>query len=795
MTCISIRHHFQSHTITTTSAFLFLVLPLAFASLNSDGLLLLSFKSSVLSDPLSLLSTWNAFDNSPCQWRGVTCSFFLGDIPDFRVTALALPSSRLLGSIPSDLGLLPRLRHLDLSDNFLNGTLPYSIFNATDLQTISLSNNELSGEIPPLVANLRSLQTLNLSDNALAGQIPAALTALPNLTLLCLSNNYFSGGIPGDGFQWLQFADLSSNLINGSLPPQFAGGNLRSLNLSYNRLSGGISTEFATRTPVNASLDLSFNNLTGEIPATGVFLNQKPDSFAGNPDLCGKPVKNPCSIPSTLSTPPNVTTSPLAIAAIPKTLGSPGGGGASAAGGNASHPQKEGGLRPRTIAGIVVGDLVGIGIVSMVFLYIYHSRKKQTEETTTELESKEKDKNAASSSPSSSPTTHFGLWCLKKRGGGDSSSSSNDDEESTESEKEEENQQERESEKKEKEEQSCNLQQEAEEQQKRIGGGRLVTVDGESELELETLLKASAYVLGATGSNIVYKAVLDDGTTFAVRRMGESGVGSSRDFESQVRVIAKLRHPNILRIRGFYWGEDDKLVIFDYATNGSLASAYLKKQGSTPCQLSWDIRVRIARGVARGLVYLHEKKYFHGNLKPSNILLGEDMEPKISDFGMDKLASSDNPSKGTSGLATQFGSKRSSSLPRDNHQDAPSTGAIPSVFTRCTSPYHAPESLKNLKPNSKWDVYSFGIVLLELLSGKVFSDTEVSGSISSEWNIISGEKNRVLKMVDVALRDDMEGKEEALLACFKLGFSCASVTPQKRPSMKEALQILDKIPP
>ena len=114
-----------------------------------------------------------------------------------------------------------------------------------------------------------------------------------------------------------------------------------------------------------------------------------------------------------------------------------------------------------------------------------------------------------------------------------------------------------------------------------------MTVDGESELELETLLKASAYVLGATGSNIVYKAVLDDGATFAVRRMGESGVGSSRDFESQVRVIAKLRHPNILRIRGFYWGEDDKLVIFDYATNGSLASAYLSKyHPSLPAHVS-----------------------------------------------------------------------------------------------------------------------------------------------------------------------------------------------------------------
>lgn len=575
MTCIwTSSHQFPSHiTITTAAAFLFFLIPFAFASLNSDGLLLLSFKSSILSDPLSLLQTWNSFDDSPCLWRGVTCSSFVGDGPNSRVIALDLPRSRLLGSMHPGLGLLPHLRHLDLSDNFLNGTLPDSLFNATELLNLSLSNNELSGQLPSLVANLRNLQTLDLSDNALAGQIPAALTALPNLTFLYLSNNYFSGGLPsGDGFQSLQFADLSSNLINGSLPPQFGGGNLRSLNLSYNRLSGGISPEFAKRTPANASLDLSFNNLTGEIPATGIFLNQKPDAFAGNPDLCGKPVKNPCSIPSTLSTPPNVSTStsPLAIAAIPKTRGNPGGDGPAAAAANATvAAQEEGGLRPGTIAGIVVGDLAGIGIVSMVFLYVYQARKKQREETTTEAESSKVEKGGNEvSSPSSSPTTRFGLWCLKKKGG-----SRKEDEETTESETEEEEQKGGgESEKKEKEEESSKLQPQ---QQKRIGEGTLLTVDGEPELELETLLKASAYVLGATGSNIVYKAVVDDGTTFAVRRMGESGVGSLRDFESQVRLIAKLRHPNILRIRGFYWGEDDKLVIFDYAPNGSLATAYL----------------------------------------------------------------------------------------------------------------------------------------------------------------------------------------------------------------------------
>ncbi|GAB4838751.1 hypothetical protein Ancab_028294 [Ancistrocladus abbreviatus] len=86
------------------------------------------------------------------------------------------------------------------------------------------------------------------------------------------------------------------------------------------------------------------------------------------------------------------------------------------------------------------------------------------------------------------------------------------------------------------------------------GGGSLVMVDGEEELELETLLRASACILGASGANIVYKAVLQDGTTFVVRRIGESVAERMKDFENQVRRISKLRHPNLVRVRGFYWG-------------------------------------------------------------------------------------------------------------------------------------------------------------------------------------------------------------------------------------------------
>ncbi|XP_068654344.1 probable LRR receptor-like serine/threonine-protein kinase At4g37250 [Aristolochia californica] len=733
-------------------------------ALNFDGVFLLSFKYAVLSDPLGVLDSWNYADESPCGWKGVACTAIPEELYASRVVAVVLPQSQILGSLPQDLGLVQHLRHLDLSGNFLNGTLPSQLFNVSQLKILALANNEISGELPELVGGPKALECLNLSDNAFTGKIPWSLNSLPNLTVLSLSNNYFSGDVP-TGLQKLQVLDLSSNLLNETLGFNFTAEGLKYLNLSSNRFSGEISPEFASGIPANATVDFSSNNFTGEIPRA--LMDQKAEAFIGNPNLCGKPLKNPCVIPSTRSNQPNVTNSPPAIAAIPRTLGNGGptdGTVVPAAAGTPAPQSRRGGMKPGVIAGIVFGDLVGIGILAMVFLYVYQARKKKRVETVAAVQ-KEVNKGIPVTQEWSSPESGgLGWSCLRKKGGTDEEETS----ETTGSESESEQ----------------NLQ--PKEQKK----GSLVTVDGETELEMETLLKASAYILGATGSSIIYKAVLEDGTTLAVRRIGETGVERFRDFENQVRLYAKLRHPNLVRIRGFYWGDDEKLIIYDYLSNGSLASHAYKKMGSSPLNLSWDFRLRIAKGVARGLAYLHDKKYVHGNLKPSNVLLGQDMEPRIGDFGLERLLSGESSNK-TNSSARHFGSKRST-LSRDSLQETVAPiGASPSTSTGGLSPYHAPESLKYLKPNPKWDVYSFGIVLLEVLSGKVFSDKELS-----QWNtgFIAEDKIRVLRMADVALRSEVEGKEEALMACFKLGFSCASAVPQRRPSMKEALQVLDKIP-
>lgn len=732
---------------------LFLLLLLLQSScngLNFDGILLLSFKYAVLDDPLFVLQNWNYSDDTPCSWRGVVCS--ADGSGGSRVTGLSLPSSQLMGSVSSDLGLIQNLQSVDLSNNSFNGSLPRSLFNATMLRFLDLSDNLISGEVPGPEGDLRNLQVLNLSGNALFGKFPSDLVNLSNLTVVSLKNNYISGEIPG-GFKTVEVLDLSSNLINGSLPSDFGGDSLHYFNISYNRLSGEIPPDFAHKIPANAIIDLSFNNLTGEVPVSDVFMNQEANSFTGNRQLCGELTKTPCPITSSPSS------LPPAIAAIPLDPSTP----------ETTSPEKqsETGFKPSTIVAIVLGDVVGLAILCLLFFYVFHLKKKNK---AVETHLKNEPNLAKDSwSTSSSESRGFSRWsCLRKTGDPEEA---NSDQASVLS--------------------FSGHRETAEEGAEENKRGTLVTVDGgEKELELDTLLKASAYILGATGSSITYKAVLEDGTAFAVRRIGDGGVEKYKDFENQIRVVAKLVHPNLVRVRGFYWGADEKLIIYDFVPNGSLANARYRKMGSSPCHLPWEARLRIAKGVARGLSYLHDKKHVHGNLRPTNILLGFDMEPKIGDFGLDKLFLGDSSYK-PGGSTRNFGSKRSTAS-RDSFQDfvtGPSPGPSPSSISG-VSPYLAPESLRSLKPNSKWDVYSFGVILLELLTGKIV----VLDELGQGLGLASEDKSRTLRMADMAIRADVEGREEALLSCFKLGYSCASPAPQKRPSMKEALQVLEKFP-
>jgi len=702
---------------------------------NQEGLFLLKLKYAILSDPLSVLGSWNEGNSTPCRWNGVICEQIPG-INDSSVISLVLSGSQLVGSIPSELGCLQYLRHLDLSSNEINGTIPYELFKATDMQKLGLANNSISGTLPWGIQQLKALQYLDLSNNALTGIIPENITTLTELRAVVLKNNYFSGPIPkgfGSNVKSLEVLDLSSNLLNESIPPDL--GNLSnlscSLNLSGNRISGTIPLTLG-HLPVNASIDLSNNNLTGPIPQFGALLHQRIDAFAGNPGLCGHPLTNLCSIPSTLSDPPKIS-SPSAIAAMPVN-------------------NKPKGLSKGTIAAIVVGDFAGISLVCAVFMYRYWGtkRKKESEDGPNSRNIQLEDNGDCSSS-----SGRVGWLCLKKVDeSSDGSGSENGDQQQ----------------------------------------GTLVTLNGDLDLELDKLLRASAYILGASGYTIMYKAVLEDGLTFAVRRLGDGGLERYKDFEAEAKAIGRVKHPNIVRLRAFYWGVEEKLLVYDYIPNGSLANAYYGRSSNSPFYLPWVARIKIAKGVARGLAYLHERKYVHGNVKPSNILLGFDMEPYIADFGLDKLLDTANVKYSSSAIHLRnlegifSGSKRSTGS-RDSLQTTPDLLGSPGTSKNFVSPYQAPEALKTLKPNQKWDVYSFGVIFLEILTGKPPSDKDFAA-----WgqNYVD-DKQRLLRIIDPTLRPEVEGKEEISVSV-GIALNCASASPQKRPSIKEVLHFLEKMP-
>lgn len=271
---------------------------------------------------------------------------------------------------------------------------------------------------------------------------------------------------------------------------------------------------------MNAILDLSFNNLTGEIPQ--MFSNKNPEYFAGNLNLCGKPLTKTCIVPSSYSShslPPNVSldgSATAAIAAIPKT-------------GEEdkldSHSHKK--VISWKIIAIVVGDLAGM-MTLVVFFYTYQFRKKNTSRKKDELVEVKVDEPRA--------------CCCFVGGTEEESETLTDNATDNESEGDD--------------------------------NRGLVMVDGETEMEMETLLKASAYVLGSSGGSIVYKAVVGGGGggVFVVRRIGECGVEKMKDFEKIVRGLSKFRHRNLVKVLGFYWGEEEKLVIYEYVSNGNLAS-------------------------------------------------------------------------------------------------------------------------------------------------------------------------------------------------------------------------------
>ncbi|CAL4931978.1 unnamed protein product [Urochloa decumbens] len=273
-------------------------------------------------------------------------------------------------------------------------------------------------------------------------------------------------------------------------------------------------------------------------------------------------------------------------------------------------------------------------------------------------------------------------------------------------------------------------------------------------------------LLGAGGFGQVYKGVLRrSGDVVAIKRISNNGTQGMREFVAEVASLGRMRHRNLVELRGWCKRGRDLLLVYEFMPNGSL-DAHLFGFGRAgeparppPPPLSWEQRVGILRGVASGLVYLHEEReqvVVHRDVKPSNVLLGADMAPRLGDFGLARLY---------------------------EHGADPATTRVVGTLG-----YMSPEIVVTGRATAATDVFAFGVLLLEVACGCRPIDPATGASLV-RWVRELGVKGDLVHAVDGSLEGCYD-VEEAKLVLW-LGLVCSQTRPEARPSMRQVCQYLD----
>ncbi|GAA0172091.1 hypothetical protein LIER_25987 [Lithospermum erythrorhizon] len=275
-------------------------------------------------------------------------------------------------------------------------------------------------------------------------------------------------------------------------------------------------------------------------------------------------------------------------------------------------------------------------------------------------------------------------------------------------------------------------------------------------------------ILGKGGFGTVYKGELHDGTKIAVKRM-ESGVMGEKgldEFTSEIAVLTRVRHRHLVALLGYCLDGNERLLVYEYMHHGTLSEHLFnwKDEGLKP--LEWTKRLTIALDVARGVEYLHslaQQSFIHRDLKPSNILLGDDMRAKVSDFGLVRLVPDGKASLVTK-LAGTFG-------------------------------YLAPEYAVTGRVTTKVDVYSFGVILMEMITGRRALDQtqpEESTQLVSWFRRMLIEINGFHKAIDPSIDVD-EATYTSINTVAELARHCTTREPHQRPEMSHVVNVLSSL--
>ncbi|CAN1810893.1 G-type lectin S-receptor-like serine/threonine-protein kinase B120 [Linum perenne] len=267
--------------------------------------------------------------------------------------------------------------------------------------------------------------------------------------------------------------------------------------------------------------------------------------------------------------------------------------------------------------------------------------------------------------------------------------------------------------------------------------------------------------LGQGGFGPVYKGRLPGGEEIAVKRLSKISGQGLEEFKNEISLIAKLQHRNLVRLLGYCVHDEEKMLIYEYMPNKSLD--FFLFNPTKQATLGWRERLAIIEGIARGLLYLHRDsrlRVIHRDLKASNVLLDEDMNPKISDFGMARI----------------FG----------GNQNEANTNRVVGTYGYM-SPEYAMEGLFSVKS----DVYSFGVLVLEIVSGRKntsFRFSDHASLIAYAWELWS--QGRAMEMVDSSIRESC--RQEEMLRCIQVGMLCVQGDPVHRPTMAEVMLMIER---
>ncbi|CAH8368315.1 unnamed protein product [Eruca vesicaria subsp. sativa] len=720
--------------------------------LKSDSLLLttLDLSGNNLSGPISdiMSTTLHSLDLSSNSLTGelplLTGSCVLLDLSNNQfegnltrwskwenVEYLDLSQNRFTGLFPDVSPQLLRANHLNLSYNKLTGSLPERIPTLyPKLRVLDISSNSLDGPLPSGLLSMPTLEDIHLQYNGMTGNIGPMPSSGSRIRVLDLSHNRFDGDLPGllGSLTSLQVLNLAANNLSGTLPDSMNEMvSLSSLDVSQNDFTGPLPSNLSASL---VAFNVSYNDLSGTVPEN--LKNFPPPSFyPGNTKLL---------LPA----------------------GSPG-----------SEVSKR---KPRNLlikVVIIVSCVIALIILSLVAILLFcicKSRRKEERSLTgkdinkraqtipsgsgggmvvsaEDLLASRKVSSSEILSPDEKLTVATGVSPSKTSNLSWSPSSGD----------------------------SLPPDQQLARLDVRSPDrlvGELQFLDDSIKLTPEELSRAPAEVLGRSSHGTSYKATLDNGVFLTVKWLREGVAKQRKEFAKEVKKFANIRHPNVVTLRGYYWGptQHEKLILSDYISPGSLASFLYDRPGRKGPPLSWLQRLKIAVDVARGLNYLHfDRAVPHGNLKATNILLdGAELNARVADYCLHRLM-------------TQ-------------------AGTVEQILDAGILGYRAPELAASRKPlpSFKSDVYAFGVIVLEILTGRCAGDVitgEQEGVDLTDWVRLRVSEGRGTECFDSVLTQEMGSDtvmEKGMKEVLGIALRCIR-SVSERPGIKTIYEDLSSI--